>query len=84
MVQKDDKSRGQAATCRPSKHLAKRVPHGIVGAQLKYFLGAVAVGGGRGEGEKKKKLNTSRDASEDHNQFYAAKDFKKMKKYTKN
>lgn len=84
MVQKDDKSRGQAATCRPSKHLAKRVPRGIVGAQLKSFLGAVAVGGGRGEGEKKKKLNTSRDASEDHNQFYAAKDFKKMKKYTKN
>lgn len=84
MVQKDDKSRGQAATRRPSKHLAKRVPRGIVGAQLKSFLGAVAVGGGRGEGEKKKKLNTSRDASEDHNQFYAAKDFKKMKKYTKN
>lgn len=64
--------------------MAKRVPRGIVGAQLKSFLGAVAVGGGRGEGKKKKKLNTSRDASEDHNQFYAAKDFKKMKKYTKN
>lgn len=42
------------------------------------------MGEGGEKGKKKKKLNTSRDASEDHNQFYAAKDFKKMKKYTKN
>lgn len=41
--------------------------------QLKYFLGGVAIGGG---GKRKQEAEHVRDASEDHNQFYAAKDFK--------
>ena len=54
---------------RPSKHVVKRLPQGNI--QLKYFLGGVAVGGG---GERKQEAEHVRDASEDHNQFYAAKD----------
>lgn len=73
LVQGDPERLGKPRpTCRPSKHVVKRLPQGTI--QLKYFLGEVAVGGGE---ERKQEAEHVRDASEDHNQFYAAKDLKK-------
>lgn len=73
LVQGDPERLGKLRpTCRPSKHVVKRLPQGTI--QLKYFLGEVAVGGGE---ERKQEAEHVRDAFEDHNQFYAAKDLKK-------
>lgn len=54
--------------------MANTPPGGDVQMTPEIFLGGVAVG----ERGMKKELNSS-DASEDHNQFYGAKDLKKLK-----